>query len=168
MFQFSRKKLKFLLFSGLIFSLSIAFFKLWSSSKVPNEIESKFEKFEVFNEHLGENGSAVYLTDPEEIKANEKMYWQTGLNVIVSNKISVNRSIPDTRPLECRSLKYSLTDPKVSIIIIFAVFSTELVENFSFYAVKFSIAYVRKWRDFVLQHLNCVRLSIEDWECLMI
>jgi hypothetical protein len=45
----------------------------------------------------GENGTAVVLTDPEEVKISEELKKIEGLNVYVSDKISVNRSIPDVR-----------------------------------------------------------------------
>lgn len=46
----------------------------------------------------GENGSGVFLTDPKEIELNQKLEEQEGLFVFISDKISVNRSLPDTRP----------------------------------------------------------------------
>lgn len=45
----------------------------------------------------GENGSAVLVTDPEEVKINDDLRKVEGLNVYVSDKISVNRSVPDVR-----------------------------------------------------------------------
>lgn len=45
----------------------------------------------------GENGTAVILTDPEEIQTNDKLREVEGLNVFISDKISVNRSLPDVR-----------------------------------------------------------------------
>lgn len=45
----------------------------------------------------GENGSAVFLTDPDEIKLSEELLKIEGLNVMISDKISVNRSLPDVR-----------------------------------------------------------------------
>lgn len=68
----------------------------------------------------GERGSAVYLTDPVEIAANEILYNKTGFYVLVSNKISVNRSLPfDYGPVECHTKKYPSKLPSVSIIIVF-------------------------------------------------
>ncbi|KAG5667458.1 hypothetical protein PVAND_015438 [Polypedilum vanderplanki] len=68
---------------------------------------------------LGENGTAVFLIDPKEIEENERLYNTTGFSVIVSNKISVNRSIPDLRSVDCGELLYPTHLPKVSVIIIF-------------------------------------------------
>ncbi|KAG5681321.1 hypothetical protein PVAND_010769 [Polypedilum vanderplanki] len=67
----------------------------------------------------GEHGKPVILENQDEIKENERLYNQTGFYVIASNKISVNRSIPDLRSTECRAQKYSSVLPKVSIVIIF-------------------------------------------------
>lgn len=45
----------------------------------------------------GEQGEKFVLTDPKEIKLNEKLFKIEGLYVVASDKISVNRSVPDTR-----------------------------------------------------------------------
>lgn len=45
----------------------------------------------------GENGSAIHLTDPAEIKENEVGYKRDGFYTVVSDKISPNRSLPDIR-----------------------------------------------------------------------
>lgn len=68
---------------------------------------------------FGEHGDAVTLTDQIEVKLNRKLYNETGFSVVVSDKISVNRSILDARPSGCGSLKYLSKLPKVSVIIIF-------------------------------------------------
>lgn len=68
---------------------------------------------------LGENGEAVRLTNESEIALNDKLYKETGFAVIVSDKISVNRSIPDSRHSDCQKLLYPADLPNVSVIIIF-------------------------------------------------
>lgn len=68
---------------------------------------------------FGEQGEAVHLTDPAEISLNAKLYNATGFAVVISDKISVNRSIRDTRPSKCKGLRYPAKLPKVSVIIIF-------------------------------------------------
>jgi polypeptide N-acetylgalactosaminyltransferase len=68
---------------------------------------------------LGEQGEPVFLTDAAEIVLNEKLYNKTGFSVVVSDKISVNRSVTDFRNPGCISLKYLAKLPKVSVIIIF-------------------------------------------------
>lgn len=45
----------------------------------------------------GEHGKPFVLTDPADIELNEKLRKEDGMHVIVSDKISVNRSIPDFR-----------------------------------------------------------------------
>ena len=45
----------------------------------------------------GENGNAVILTDEDEISLNEKSHLENGFSGIISDKISVNRSVPDIR-----------------------------------------------------------------------
>ena len=67
----------------------------------------------------GENGAAVRLTNETEIALNDKLYKETGFGVVVSDKISVNRSIQDTRHPDCQKFLYPEELPNVSIIIIF-------------------------------------------------
>ena len=67
----------------------------------------------------GENGTEVILTDKNEIELNIKLYNQTGYSVVVTDKISVNRSIQDTRHPDCQKFLYPSELPNVSIIIIF-------------------------------------------------
>lgn len=45
----------------------------------------------------GEHGMPVQLTDPKDIETNAKLFEIEGLNAVVSDIISVNRSVPDTR-----------------------------------------------------------------------
>lgn len=67
----------------------------------------------------GEQGKAVILTNPSEIEENEKIYNKTGFSVVVSDKISVNRSIPDARLECCRHKRNLALLPNVTVIIIF-------------------------------------------------
>jgi polypeptide N-acetylgalactosaminyltransferase len=67
----------------------------------------------------GEQGDSLKLTNPDEIKLNKESFDEYGMSVIVSDKISVNRSIPDFRHKDCLNVKYSRLMPKVSIVIIF-------------------------------------------------
>ena len=68
---------------------------------------------------LGEQGAEAILTDPEEIEMNQKLYNKTGFSVVVSNKISLERSLPEARAQECLFIKYLQKLPNVSVIIIF-------------------------------------------------
>lgn len=117
----------FVIFSFCAF---LAFFVLSKSSKKSNKSSLKFQKCrdwhnyeliksEKSREGLGEHGMPVYLTNPHEKLENEKIYNSTGISVLISNKISVNRSIPDSRHAKCQSVKYPSDLPSVSVIIIF-------------------------------------------------
>lgn len=57
----------------------------------------KFMNYEAEREGPGEQGSPHVLTDPEDIKLNKELFQIEGLYVVVSDKISVNRSVPDVR-----------------------------------------------------------------------
>ena len=57
----------------------------------------KFIEYEKNRKGPGENGKPFNLTDPADIELNDKLFKIEGLYVVVSDKISVNRSVPDTR-----------------------------------------------------------------------
>lgn len=57
-----------------------------------------FVHYELTRIGLGEQGQAVTITDPDEIKLNEDWLKKEGFYVNVSNKISVTRSLGDLRP----------------------------------------------------------------------
>lgn len=57
----------------------------------------EFMKKEASREGLGEQGEAVNLEDPDEIELNRELSKEFGFYVIVSDRISVNRSLPDVR-----------------------------------------------------------------------
>lgn len=89
-----------------------------------NFFKSDWHNYELINEEknrkgFGEHGIAAHLTDPIEKFENEKIYNKSGISVLISNKISVNRSIPDSRHAECQNVKYPSELPSVSVIIIF-------------------------------------------------
>lgn len=46
----------------------------------------------------GEQGEPYVLTDPNDIERNEELFKIEGFYVIVSDKISVKRALPDKRP----------------------------------------------------------------------
>ncbi|CRL06432.1 CLUMA_CG019468, isoform A [Clunio marinus] len=68
---------------------------------------------------FGEHGEGVKLIEPDDIKRNEELFKIYGMSVVTSDKISVNRSIPDFRHPECLKKRYLKYLPPVSIIIIF-------------------------------------------------
>lgn len=57
----------------------------------------QFMKYEKTREGPGEQGTAVVLTDPAEIELSKKFSKLEGLSLVVSDKISVNRSLADGR-----------------------------------------------------------------------
>ena len=69
-------------------------------------------------EGTGENGQP-YKTKPEDqVKASvsEEIY---AVNEFASTQINLNRTIPDSRPPECKFWHYSENLPSASIIIVF-------------------------------------------------
>ncbi|CAO1392457.1 unnamed protein product, partial [Diamesa tonsa] len=79
----------------------------------------EFMNYEASRRGPGENGTAVFLTDPSEIELDNELYKIEGLSVVVSDKISVNRSVPDVRNLLCQTKLYLKYLPHVSVIVIF-------------------------------------------------
>lgn len=66
----------------------------------------------------GELGEAVYV-DKDEEELSRKIFEENKHNGLVSDKIARDRSIPDTRPLECQRKKYLKELPTVSVVIPF-------------------------------------------------
>ncbi|MBN3276724.1 GLT10 acetylgalactosaminyltransferase, partial [Polyodon spathula] len=64
----------------------------------------------------GEQGKPFPLTDADR---EDQAYRENGFNIYVSDKISVNRSIPDIRHPNCRTKLYLEKLPNTSIIIPF-------------------------------------------------
>ncbi|KAK8404121.1 hypothetical protein O3P69_000290 [Scylla paramamosain] len=67
---------------------------------------------------LGEGGKMVKLSG-EEGKLAEEVMKKEAFNLILSDKISVNRSVPDSRDPLCKTLHYDQDLPTASVIIIF-------------------------------------------------
>jgi len=59
--------------------------------------DREFMRYEATRQGPGENGTAFNLTDPKELLRAAELQEIEGLNVYVSDKISVNRSLPDVR-----------------------------------------------------------------------
>lgn len=59
--------------------------------------DRKFIEYEMSRVGPGEQGEGHALTDPKDIELNEKISQTEGLFAIVSDRISVNRSLPDFR-----------------------------------------------------------------------
>ncbi|XP_053422689.1 polypeptide N-acetylgalactosaminyltransferase 10 isoform X2 [Nycticebus coucang] len=64
----------------------------------------------------GEQGRPYPMTDAEQV---DQAYRENGFNIYVSDKISLNRSLPDIRHPNCNSKRYLETLPNTSIIIPF-------------------------------------------------
>lgn len=58
----------------------------------------KFIEYEKSRKGPGEQGEAFQLEDLQDISFNKKLFKDHGIYVLVSDKISPNRSVPDTRP----------------------------------------------------------------------
>ncbi|KAG5684136.1 hypothetical protein PVAND_013377 [Polypedilum vanderplanki] len=67
----------------------------------------------------GENGLPYYLINDKLVEENRRLYEQIGFHGLVSDHISVNRSLPDVRHEKCKKKKYLKQLSKVSIIIVF-------------------------------------------------
>lgn len=117
--------LLFLLVYMLYFSLNNSFIDSVASEldaykpKFRNWYDEKLVENEKSRSGLGEHGADVILADPAEISLNEKLYAETGFAVIVSDKISVNRSLPVVVHANCSKTEYLAKLPSVSVVIIF-------------------------------------------------
>lgn len=58
----------------------------------------EFMKIESERTGFGEKGEGFKFTDPKDVELDSKIGEDEGLHVLVSDKISVNRSVIDTRP----------------------------------------------------------------------
>ena len=67
---------------------------------------------------LGEDGKPVRLFG-KELEEAEAVMKKSAFNLIVSDKISYNRSLPDVRDPRCKAEIYSANLPLASVIIIF-------------------------------------------------
>ncbi|XP_060692799.1 polypeptide N-acetylgalactosaminyltransferase 10-like isoform X1 [Hemiscyllium ocellatum] len=65
---------------------------------------------------IGEQGKPVPLTDEDQ---SSQAYRENGFNIYVSDKISLNRSLPDIRHPNCKNKLYLEKLPNTSIIIPF-------------------------------------------------
>ncbi|XP_059173884.1 N-acetylgalactosaminyltransferase 7-like [Physella acuta] len=66
----------------------------------------------------GENGKPVHLSSEEKYQA-EQSVTEFGFNMVASDKVAMDRSIPDTRPEECKHWHYSTKQPKASVVLVF-------------------------------------------------
>ncbi len=66
----------------------------------------------------GDGGTPVY-NSPSEDKLKQQSYVDYGFNQFISDKISLNRTVPDTRPKQCKYRRYYTKLLKASVVIIF-------------------------------------------------
>ena len=78
-----------------------------------------FMEYEKNRTGPGENGEAVIITNENEIKENLSKVETFGFYLKTSEKISVNRSVPDTRNNQCKDRLYMKNLPLTSVIVIF-------------------------------------------------
>jgi polypeptide N-acetylgalactosaminyltransferase len=66
----------------------------------------------------GENGRAVVIPDDkkEEVK---KRFKENQFNIVASDMVALNRSVPDQRSAACRNREYRVDLPTTSIIIVY-------------------------------------------------
>ncbi|XP_048755192.2 probable N-acetylgalactosaminyltransferase 9 isoform X2 [Ostrea edulis] len=69
-------------------------------------------------EGAGERGKAVLLEGEEKTLA-DSLFKKEAFNIIASDKIALDRSIPDVRDSRCRDVRYPKDLPTASVIIIF-------------------------------------------------
>lgn len=67
---------------------------------------------------IGEQGKAETL-DESEKDLQEKLFKKNGFNALLSDKISLNRSIPDIRHPGCKDKKYLTELPSISVVVPF-------------------------------------------------
>lgn len=79
----------------------------------------KFIESELLREGPGEQGRPVTEVDPGEEELNQKIFEANGYFGLISDKISVNRSVADLRHPDCKAIDYLKELPSVSVIIPF-------------------------------------------------
>ncbi|KAK0414463.1 hypothetical protein QR680_011442 [Steinernema hermaphroditum] len=86
--------------------------------RMPPVMEHKIPDYSKPRHGPGENGHPYHLTGDEREKGQEQLKtWF--MNVAVSDKISLDRSIPDSRSQKCQEVEYDEDLPSASVVIIF-------------------------------------------------
>ncbi|KAG7253546.1 hypothetical protein CRUP_027555, partial [Coryphaenoides rupestris] len=65
---------------------------------------------------LGQGGAAATLSEGD---GGDGKYEEYGYNAQLSDRISLDRSIPDYRPKKCKQLTYPEDLPQISVVFIF-------------------------------------------------
>ena len=71
------------------------------------------------SEWPGENGRPVFIESDDQRKMVSKRFAENEFNIVVSEMIALNRSLPDQRNAECKKKRYSANLPTTSIIIVY-------------------------------------------------
>ncbi|KAG5669574.1 hypothetical protein PVAND_017461 [Polypedilum vanderplanki] len=79
----------------------------------------KFIDEESTREGPGEHGSAYNQISVEEENLNQRLFDENGYYGLISDKISINRSVADLRHTDCWKMRYLKELPTVSVIIPF-------------------------------------------------
>ncbi|CAB3398994.1 unnamed protein product [Caenorhabditis bovis] len=74
---------------------------------------------EIPSDQPGEGGMPVRISDQEGLASSRNAEREYGFNTYVSDMISLNRTIPDIRPKECKHWNYPEKLPTVSVVIVF-------------------------------------------------
>lgn len=75
-------------------------------------------KYEASLKGIGEQGKPAHL-EPKEAEVEKELYSVNGFNGALSDKISLNRSLPDIRHPGCQSKEYLSDLPTVSVVVPF-------------------------------------------------
>lgn len=92
------------------------------SFKVTLDVVSGFGNFEPKEVDLSDGpgeGGLAYELPPEQQNAASDSEMEYGMNMVVSDAISLDRTIKDTRLKECKHWNYPEDLPSASVIIVF-------------------------------------------------
>ncbi|XP_059479627.1 polypeptide N-acetylgalactosaminyltransferase 1 isoform X2 [Neocloeon triangulifer] len=119
-----------LLFAGMFLVIVILWMTISSHTDVPVRYEQSaltdqdFEAMIAQDEAnivpgLGDEGAACELETEEEKELAERLMKKEAFNIVLSNKISLTRTVPDARHPMCKSQRFSNNLPTASVVIIF-------------------------------------------------
>nr|CDJ89781.1 Glycosyl transferase and Ricin B lectin domain containing protein [Haemonchus contortus] len=112
------------LVNWILFAISVFLFITWSREGAKIYEKRAYERTHTVPDYSrnrigpGENGAPVILEGEEKL-IGEQQIKTVFMNVLASDKISLDRSIPDSRSRECLALSYPKHLPTASVVIIF-------------------------------------------------
>lgn len=80
--------------------------------------DHKLIEAEAKQKGIGEQGKAAFLSADDNDK-KEQLYKVNGFNALLSDRIALNRSLPDIRHKGCKEKKYLTQLPTISVIVPF-------------------------------------------------